>query len=129
MYVGGVAVSGRQQMGYFMVKCFSQYLSGAGYGVSPTNHDVIYILTGDGDPDPLKIVPISNMKYQALVSPIYRWWIYMVPTNFSFDHPSILVPIKLLIHPPIQYSICGSRWLISTTNNWSTWAIGLNNNL
>ena len=68
--------------------------------LSPSNPNVLFLLTGDGDPDP----PETQSHGQSEVSSIgilrstdagATWY----PTNFSFDHPSVIVPIKLLIHP------------------------------
>lgn len=89
--------------------------------ISPTNSNVIFILTGDGDPQP----PESNSHGQTEVSSIgilrspdagVSWY----PTGFSFDHPSVVVPTKLLIHPTnddIQFVVC-TQGIYRTTSEW-----------
>lgn len=93
--------------------------------LSPSNPNVLFLLTGDGDPDP----PETQSHGQSEVSSIgilrstdagATWY----PTNFSFDHPSVIVPIKLLIHPTdvnIQF-VVGNSGIIRTTDQWSTWS-------
>lgn len=93
--------------------------------LSPSNPNVLFLLTGDGDPDP----PETHSHGQSEVSSIgilrstdagATWY----PTNFSFDHPSVIVPIKLLIHPTdvnIQF-VVGNSGIIRTTDQWSTWS-------
>lgn len=99
-------------------------LSVADIKISPSNPNVIYVLTGDGDP-----VPIENgIHGQTEVSSIgilrssdagATWH----PTNYSLDHPSGVIPLKLLIHPSnvnIQM-VATQGGIIRTTDHWATW--------
>lgn len=92
--------------------------------LSPSNPDVLYLLTGDGDPDPSE----GNAHLQDEVSSIgilrsadggATWQ----PTNFSFEHPSVVVPTKLLIHPSdvdVQF-VVGNHGIYRTDDHWATW--------
>ena len=96
-------------------------LSIADIKLSPSNANVIYILTGDGDPRPGE----SNIHTQTEVSSIgilrspdagATWY----PTGFTYDHPSAIIPTKLLIHPSnvnIQY-VVSENGIHRTTDNW-----------
>ena len=92
--------------------------------LSPANPEIIYLLTGDGDPDPGEDgahgqTEVSSIGILRSTDGGNSWY----PTNFSFDHPSVIVPTKLLIHPTnvnIQF-VVGHSGIIRTTNQWSTW--------
>lgn len=97
--------------------------------VSPTNSNVIYILTGDGDPLPGE----TSIHSQSEVSSIgilrssdggSTWY----PTNFSFDHPSTIIPTRLIIHPTnvnIQM-VVHKTGIVRTTDHWANWTTVLN---
>lgn len=99
-------------------------LSIADIKISPSNSQILFILTGDGDPDPSE----DNAHAQTEVSSIgilkstdggATWH----PTPFSFDHPSAIVPTKLLIHPSndnIQF-VVNATGILRTDNEWSSW--------
>jgi len=104
-------------------------LSIADVKLSPSNPNVVYILTGDGDPSPEEIeahgqTEISSIGILRSTDGGATWY----PTGFSFEHPSAIIPIKLLIHPSnvsIQY-VASQNGLYRTTDHWATWAIELN---
>jgi len=101
-------------------------LSIADIKLSPSDPDVVFILTGDGDPDPdetashqqTEVTSIGILKSSDGGS---TWY----PTNFSFDHPSAIVPTKMLIHPTnvnIQF-VVNATGILRTENQWSTWEV------
>ena len=128
MYVGasngGVWKTINEGLSWTNVSPVIPLLAVADIKLSPSNPNVLFLLTGDGDPSPSE----SNSHGQSEVSSIgvlkstdagATWY----PTNFSFDHPSIIVPTKLLIHPTnvnIQF-VVGHTGIIRTTDQWDTW--------
>ena len=99
-------------------------LSIADIKLSPSNSNVIYALTGDGDPDPGENgahgqTEVSSIGILVSTDAGATW----SPTNYSFDHPSGVVPVKLLIHPSnvnIQF-VVGNMGIIRTDDLWQTW--------
>ena len=94
--------------------------------IDPNNSDKIFVLTGDGDP-----VPNENGSHaQTEVSSIgilrstnggATWY----ATNFAFDHPTGIVPSKLLMHPTdedIQF-VAANDGIYKTEDEWATWTL------
>ncbi len=91
--------------------------------LDPNNSNIIYALTGDGDPSPGE----NNSHSQTEISSIgiirssnagSTWY----PTGFSFDHPSSVVPNVLVVHPTngnIQY-VGTKSGIFKTTNAWAS---------
>ncbi|MEP6793027.1 MAG: hypothetical protein ABJB16_01785, partial [Saprospiraceae bacterium] len=94
--------------------------------ISPTDPNVIFILTGDGDPAPSESVEHGQAEVTSIgilrsADAGVSWY----PTGFSFDHPSTIVPIKLLIHPTnddIQFVVC-QQGIYHTTNEWQNYTL------
>lgn len=93
----------------------------ADIGLDPNNSNIIYALTGDADPNPGEggshgQTEISSIGIIKSTNGGLSWY----PTGFSFDHPSAVVPSKLLIHPTnanIQF-VAAKDGIYKTTNKW-----------
>jgi photosystem II stability/assembly factor-like uncharacterized protein len=98
-------------------------LSIADIKIDPNNTSIVYALTGDGDPvpgegDSHSQTEVSSIGIIRSTNSGGTWY----PTGFSFEHPSTLVPIKLLIHPSnssIQF-VVSKDGIYRTNNAWST---------
>jgi len=98
-------------------------LSVADIEIDPTNPNRVYVLTGDGDPGPIETrahgqTEISSIGIILSTNAGATWY----PTNFTFNHPSTLVPIKLLMHPTdpdIQF-VAAQNGIFKTTDGWDT---------
>ena len=94
--------------------------------LSPSNENVIYVLTGDGDPLTNESVAHGHTEISSigiLRSPDAgaTWY----PTGFSLDHPSVIVPTKLLINPSdvnIQF-VASAEGIYRTVDGWQSWEL------
>ena len=104
-------------------------LSIADIKLSPTDANVIYILTGDGDPSPGETTSHSQTEVTSIgILRSSDAGVTWYPTAFSFNHPSVVVPTKLLIHPTnvnIQY-VVSTQGIYRTTDHWDNWVIEWN---
>lgn len=91
--------------------------------LDPNNPNIVYVLTGDGDPVPGEggshgQTEVSSIGVIRSTNGGGTWF----PTNFSFTHPSPVVPIKLLMHPTdvnIQF-IVANDGIYKTTSAWAS---------
>jgi len=98
-------------------------LSIADIEVDYTNPNVIYALTGDGDPavDELSAhiqTEVSSIGVIKTTDGGATWY----PTNFIYEHPSSIVPSKLLMHPSdpdIQF-VASKTGIYRTDDGWVT---------
>lgn len=99
-------------------------LSIADIGLDPEDPDIVYALTGDGDPSP----PESGAHGQTEISSIgiirstnggASWH----PTGFSFSHPSAVVPVKLLMNPASADTqfVVGNNGIYKTVDAWQSY--------
>ncbi len=98
-------------------------LSIADIGLDPNNSNIIYALTGDAEPNPGEGGTHSQTEVSSIgIIKSTNGGLSWYPTGFSFDHPSAVVPTKLLIHPTnanIQF-VAAKNGLYKTTNKWTS---------
>lgn len=98
-------------------------LSVADIEIDPDNPNRVFVLTGDGDPSPAETgshgqTEVSSIGIIRSSNGGSTWY----PTGFSFGHPSVVIPTKLLMHPTdadIQF-VAAEDGIYKTANGWST---------
>ncbi|MDX1406503.1 MAG: hypothetical protein R3330_00170 [Saprospiraceae bacterium] len=100
-------------------------LSVADVEIDPGNPDIIYLLTGDGEPSSIDITTAHSQSGASSLGILKStdggstWY----PTAFSFDLPSDVEPHKLLMHPtdPMIQFVASQQGIFKTIDGWDHW--------
>lgn len=122
---GGVWKSLDQGLTWSNISPNIPLLAVADIKLNPLNENEIFVLTGDGDPNPTSTGNTGHAQEETRSIGIIKssdggntWY----PTSFSISQSIDLAPTKLMIHPSnpaIQFIAC-DKGLYRTDNEWNT---------